>query len=151
MLDFFAGVPGRLKTLTDRLTSARAGYLDNLNTNLAALPAPASTALSTAQWTNTRAAYLDNIALPVPSTFIQSIQTGWFAVGTQTGGSNEDATYREITLSPAIVNTAKCVCFVQPQNNMELTVRVYSTTKLRVSSKDSSASFGARWYVVEFT
>ena len=59
MLDFFAGVPGKLKTLTDRLTSARAGYLDNLNTNLAVLPAPASTALSTAQWTNGRAANLD--------------------------------------------------------------------------------------------
>ena len=150
MLDFFAGVPGRLKTLTDRLTSARAGYLDNLNTNLAALPAPAATALSTAQWTNTRAGYLDNIALPVPSTFIQSIQTGWFASGTQSAGTNEDFTYREITLSPAVV-VAKCVCFVQPQGGVELTVRVYSTTKLRVSSRDGSASYGARWYVVEFT
>jgi hypothetical protein len=59
MLDFFASVPGKLKTLTDRLTPARAGYLDNLNTNLAVLPAPASTALSTALWTNGRAANLD--------------------------------------------------------------------------------------------
>jgi hypothetical protein len=59
MLDFFAAVPGKLKVLTDRLSSARAGYLDNLNTNLAVLPAPASTALSTAQWTNARAGYLD--------------------------------------------------------------------------------------------
>lgn len=66
MLDLFAGVPGKLKTLTDRLTSARAGYLDNLNTNLAVLPAPASTALSTAQWTNARAGYLDTLNTGVP-------------------------------------------------------------------------------------
>ena len=58
MLDFFAGVPGRLKALADRLTAARAGYLDNLS---AGAVAQASTALSNVQWTNARAGYLDTL------------------------------------------------------------------------------------------
>lgn len=69
MIDFLAGVPGKLKTLIDRLTStwaakldtlhdtrltvARAGYLDKLNL--------AGKATDDATWTNARAAYLDNI------------------------------------------------------------------------------------------
>lgn len=69
MIDFLAGVPGKLKTLIDRLTSTwaakldtlhdtritstRAGYLDKLNL--------AGKATDDATWTNARAAYLDNI------------------------------------------------------------------------------------------
>ena len=52
------GIPGKVKTLLDRLTSARASNLDNLNTTISSRAA-ASTALSTATWTNTRAGYLD--------------------------------------------------------------------------------------------
>jgi hypothetical protein len=44
MSAFLFGVPGKLKTLIDRLTSTRAGYLDNL-----------------AQYTTTRAGYLDRL------------------------------------------------------------------------------------------
>jgi hypothetical protein len=52
MIPLLSGILGQVKVITGRLTSARAGYLDNLNTNLAVLPAPASTALSTATWTS---------------------------------------------------------------------------------------------------
>lgn len=69
-------------SLLSRLTSTRAGYIDNLSGGAVALQstlttlqttvgaagagltalAPAATALSTAQWTNTRAGYLDNLS-----------------------------------------------------------------------------------------
>lgn len=48
MIQFLLGVPGRLKVLTDRITSTRATAMDTM--------------LSTAQWTNARAAYLDALA-----------------------------------------------------------------------------------------
>lgn len=49
-----------LTTLTGRLTSTRAGLLDNLDAAVTTR-APSSTALSTAQWTNGRAALLDHL------------------------------------------------------------------------------------------
>lgn len=96
MIDFLAGIPGKLKTLTDRLTSTRAGYLDNLS---AGAVAQASTALSTAQWTNTRAGYLDSLP-NIPTTPINSIQ--YFSIAMASVTSN---TY---TLSPS-VNASKTV------------------------------------------
>ena len=69
MIDFLLGVPGKLKTLTDRLTSTwaakldtlhdsrltatRAGYLDKLNLS--------GKATDDAVWTSARAGYLDKV------------------------------------------------------------------------------------------
>lgn len=58
--EFLLGVPGKLKTLLDRLTATRAGYLDNLDAAVTTR-APSSTALSTATWTAGRAAAIDNL------------------------------------------------------------------------------------------
>jgi len=55
------GVPGKLKTLIDRLTSARAAKIDNLDAAVTTR-APASTALSNGVWTDARAGKLDNAA-----------------------------------------------------------------------------------------
>lgn len=60
MWALLAGVPGRLKTLIDRLTAARAANLDSIDATISSR-APANTALSTATWTGTRAANLDSI------------------------------------------------------------------------------------------
>lgn len=54
------GLPGKVKTLLDRLTATRAGYLDNLDAAVTTR-APSSTALSSATWTSARAGYLDKI------------------------------------------------------------------------------------------
>jgi hypothetical protein len=62
MIAFLLGVPSKLKTLTDRLTSTRATNLDNLDAQVSTRAA-ASTALSTATWTSGRAAKLDSVAL----------------------------------------------------------------------------------------
>lgn len=58
---FLYGIPGKLKTLLDRLTSARAAKLDNLDAAVSTRAA-ASTALSNAVWTDERAEFLDEVA-----------------------------------------------------------------------------------------
>ena len=58
MYNFILGVPGKLKTLLDRLTSTRAANLDNLDATVSTR-APSSTALSSSVWTGTKAGYLD--------------------------------------------------------------------------------------------
>jgi hypothetical protein len=64
-MSFLLGVPAKLKTLQDgmttlltRLSSIKSGYLDATISSRA----PASTALSTAQWTAPRAALLDKLS-----------------------------------------------------------------------------------------
>jgi hypothetical protein len=52
------GLPGKVKTLIDRLTSTRATNLDNLDAAITTRAA-AATALSSATWTGTRAGYID--------------------------------------------------------------------------------------------
>ena len=64
MWTMLAGVPGKLKTMLDRLTATRAANLDNLNTTISSRAA-ASTALTNAVWTDARAGKLDSIGLPV--------------------------------------------------------------------------------------
>jgi len=55
-----AGVPGKLKTLIDRLTATRAANLDKLDANITTRAASA-TALSNAVWSDARAGKLDKI------------------------------------------------------------------------------------------
>jgi hypothetical protein len=62
MIDFLLGVPGKLSTiytyLTTHLGSTRAAKIDNLDATVSSRAA-ASTALSSATWTNTKAGYID--------------------------------------------------------------------------------------------
>lgn len=60
MWTMLAGVPGKLKTLLDRLTVTRAANLDKLDANITTR-APASTALTNAVWSDARAGRLDKI------------------------------------------------------------------------------------------
>lgn len=60
MWTMLAGVPGKLKTLADRLTATRAANLDKLDANITTRAA-AATALSNAVWSDARAGKLDKI------------------------------------------------------------------------------------------
>lgn len=62
MIAALLGLPGKMKVLTDRLTSARATKLDNLNATVSSRAA-ASTALTNVVWSDARAAKLDTAAL----------------------------------------------------------------------------------------
>jgi hypothetical protein len=154
MLGFLAGIPGRMKTLLDRLTAARAGYLDNL----AAGPvAQASTALSTATWTNGLAAELDALAPAIaalPTGTVRSIQTGYKAAdAAPLSSTGEDSRYYDITIT-AVTNTAKCLVFWFPGNSnsgISAMPRLTSTTNLRLASGAAGAmTVQGRWYVVAF-
>jgi hypothetical protein len=90
MIDFLLGVPGKLKTLTDRLTATwaakldtlhdsrltatRAGYLDKLNLS--------GKATDDAVWTNARAGYLDKLNIdptrdaPIATNFPTPLTSG---------------------------------------------------------------------------
>lgn len=58
MMALLLGVPGKLKTLLDRISSARAAKLDNIDAAISTRAA-ASTAVSNADLTPARAGYLD--------------------------------------------------------------------------------------------
>jgi hypothetical protein len=60
MIGALMGLPGKIKTLLDRLTATRAGYLDRLDAAVTTRAA-ASTALTNTTWTDTRAGYLDGM------------------------------------------------------------------------------------------
>jgi len=103
------GVPGKLKTMLDRLTSARAAKIDNLDAAVTTRAA-ASTALSNAVWTDARAGKLDNaaqntdpyLAAPielVPSNPAASLDTGYNYLARVAGlasGSTSSTSYVDI-------------------------------------------------------
>ena len=63
---FLAGIPGQVKTLLDRLTSARAAKIDNLDATVTSR-APSSTAVSNTNYTSARATKLDQLDAAVSS------------------------------------------------------------------------------------
>lgn len=76
MIPALLGLPGKIKTLLDRLTSVRATALDDLDATISSR-APASTAMSNATWSDARAAKVDYLDVAVStrlSTVINSIQ-----------------------------------------------------------------------------
>lgn len=75
MIAVLLGLPGKLKTLTDRLTSGRAANLDKLDA-LVSSRAPASTALLYTVWTDARAAKLDVVALEASPLLSPPIASG---------------------------------------------------------------------------
>lgn len=163
MWTMLAGVPGKLKTLLDRLTATRAALLDNLNATVSSR-APAATALSNAVWTDARAGKIDLIA---PA--LRSLQGGYLNSTTLNSGSGEDVRFVDVTISA--VDTAKSLCLFEGGGGtgtgsgaegasrwksgstgvQGLTVRLINSTTLRVSSVSTFPErFNGRWTVVEF-
>ena len=95
MIGLLASIKAGITTLTGRLTSTRAGYLDNLDAAISTRAA-ASTALSSATWTGTRAGYLDKIG-------IRSIQTGYVTLAISSAATGNAST----TLSTTLTDTSK--------------------------------------------
>lgn len=98
MIESLYGLPGKIKTLLDRLTDNRATKLDNLDATISSR-APASTALSSNVWTNNKADYVD--------TYISSIKN---AGGGGGGGS--------------VIYFTSSGTFTVPDNVYSITVRV---------------------------
>jgi hypothetical protein len=130
--------------LTTNWTAARAAKLDYLDAAISSR-APASTAVSNADYTSTRAALLDGI---IQTSVIKSIQTGMTSSSTWTAGGSL-AYYRDFTI--ASVNPAKCLVICQSTDDASTACSGYITspTNLRLERKTITSS-QFRWYVVEF-
>lgn len=104
MIDFLLGVPGKLKTISDWLTTywtaARAAKVDNLDAAITTRAA-ASTALTNATWSDAKAGYLDG-AISGRLGSIKAIYTGNVTIAN--GASSGTATI-------TAVNTGKAICF----------------------------------------
>jgi hypothetical protein len=144
MIDFLLGVPGKLATIigwfTNYWTAARAAKIDYLDATISSR-APASTAVSNANYTAGRAALLDGI---IQNSVINSIQTGTTIVKTAAGiGYTVDLTI-------SAVNVSKCFVFVQGQSSQAWGY-MSSTTNLHIESITAvNTTGGLRWWVVEF-
>ena len=163
MIDFLLGVPGKLKTVIDHLTthlsSTRAAKIDQLDAAISSRAA-ASTALSTATWTSARAGYLDQINTGLTKV-VKSIQTGFVTFEATTNGSGEIKRSADVTVSG--VTIARCVILLEggaynsdpglglPTYQNPCTAYLSSTTNLKIGSPSSdSRFFRVRWTIVEF-
>lgn len=100
MIDFLLGVPGKLKGISDYLTTnwttARAAKLDYLT----ATAAPAATALDNTVWTGAKAAFID-AAITSRLGSIKAIYRGEVTIASGAGTG---------TATITAVNTAKAIC-----------------------------------------
>ena len=94
MWTMLAGVPGKLKTMLDRLTATRAANLDKLDANITTRAA-ASTALSNAVWTDARAEKLDNVGVPFSPTDLAVNSASLFRIS---GGGSRTAVGSTVVL-----------------------------------------------------
>lgn len=97
MIPALLGLPGKCKTLADRLTSGRAAALDNLDIAVSTL-APAATALSNATWTDALATSLAAVAR-LDRAEILSVSGN---TGAGTGAKAIDVTITSVNLGKAI-------------------------------------------------
>lgn len=140
-----AGVPGKLKTLLDRLTAARAANLDKLDANVSTR-APAATALSNAVWTDARAAKLD--ANVLTNGVIKSIQRGTHA------GASGDITVAISSINPdksiVILNSSAGSLSGASLNTPML--KSISSTSFVVSASGAGGGGGIAfsWQLIEF-
>ena len=158
------GVPGKLKTLLDRLTVARTDNLDNLNASISSR-APGSTALSTAVWDSTKAGRIDQA---ISTRARAKVQTGWADNPTLSAGTGEDAKFVDITIT-AVSDIARCsVSFVGGAttalansgsamtksggtSSWMVTARMLNSTTLRLSCVASGVlSIYGRWTVTDY-
>lgn len=143
MIDFLLGVPGKLKTISDYLTtywtSARAAKLDLLTV----APAPASTALTNATWTDARALKLDGIVASV----INSIQHG--STYCYTGLFNDYTGTTTITA----VNLSKSMLVLRGLRDAsagaQCNAMLTNTTTVSAGQSGNSAAT-VHWTVIEF-
>ena len=108
------GIPGKVKTLLDRLTAARATNLDNLDATVSTRAASA-TALSDAVWTGAKAAFLDKAVsdvkagpfpVIVPKNLGTAYPAGYQGVAHQAPGWSGNGDYLTLGGTVAYYNNA---------------------------------------------
>lgn len=147
MIAALMGVPGKLKTLLDRLTATRAGNLDNLDAAVTTR-APASTALSTSTWTGTLATDLATISSGASAFtgIVNSIQYGSITISTT--GISGTATITAVNVNKSVlIHLGQKVSVAGQDMNITLT---NTTTVTANRSYQSSGDSTVRFCVLEF-
>ena len=145
MWTMLAGVPGKLKTLIDRLTATRAANLDKLDATVSSRAA-ASTALSNAVWSDARAAKLDAIG-------VKSIQRGSFTWGA--AETTKSVTISSVTTGRAILllsysTTTSATNVGEAMRETFTAGNITSATSLSFTRGKSAATGLVEWQVIEF-
>ena len=154
----FAKLNSIINAIADHVaiwTAAKAGNLDTAVSSRA----PASTALSTAQWTNTRAGYLDklNSGVAVSSLtgkIVKSIQRGTIAMA-----ENE----QEATVTISSVDTNKTIIIFGGSNLTSfsgnndyyapatlVSLKLISSTQVEVTRRSGTGTVTVPYQVIEF-
>lgn len=176
MLEFLAGVPGKLKKIYDDLVTVD-GIVDTILVDTADMQPKVNTINSrvTANVaTATALQTVDNEIATIDANVdtligrVHNVQTGW-TVSARTGSiAGEDDSYKNITIS-AVTSIAKCYCvFTGVYTNAGgetinyssdalqdyiVTARLTTTTNLRLATPINASTgfkFIGRWYVVEY-
>ena len=152
------GIPGKVKTLLDRLTATRAAALDEVtSTRMARLDANVSAAAQASSYTGARAANLDNCDSPTSAikTVVDANATAISAIPT----TNIRRIWRGVkglgdtTLSPAITDLQKTFVvatgYANDVNIYGPQVYLKNTTTITLTSGSYSAG-AIRYEVIEF-
>lgn len=145
MWTMLAGVPGKLKTLIDRLTATRAANLDKLDANITTRAA-AATALTNAVWTDARAGKLDLIG-------IKSIQRGgfnWGAAETTKSVAISSVTPTRAILLLSYSTTTSATNVGEAMRETFTAGNIASATSLSFTRGKSGATGLVEWQVIEF-
>lgn len=158
MAAFLLGVPGKLKTLLDRLTADRASRLDEvtatrmgrLDTNVASRATQASvntalTDLATLQerLTAARGSNLDYLDAPISGvggSVIKSVQRGNVLIYGSSG----------VVTTTAAVVMDKSILIFSFLSNDRVTGRITSTTQIAFERLSTVGSMTIEWQVIEY-
>lgn len=145
MWTMLAGVPGKLKTLIDRLTATRAANLDKIDANITTRAA-AATALSNAVWSDARAAKLDAIG-------IKSIQRGsftWATVELTRAITITSVTTDRAFLLFSFTSKSGATSFGEGERESFVAGNIQSATSLLFSRGEAGHQALVEWQVIEF-
>jgi len=149
-----AGVGAQVKTLLDRLTSTRAGYLDRLDATI-------SSRASASTWSASLASQIDtNLDEAISGLPKLAVYTGYVS-GSSSSGSGEDQFYLDTDVSAhGITDYTKCIVLLQGVSGIAYnanrtvyqTARLTSNTNLRMSATTTFTDWPAltgRYYIIE--
>lgn len=150
---------GQLAELLNRLTTSRAGNLDNLNATISSRAA-ASTAMDKNVWTDAKAGFID---VSIASRAKANAQTGYVSTTSVSTSTGEDIRYVDVTIT-AVSAVAKCIVIFDGASGASLaaaqsisgsadayrvTARLTSTTNLRLAMPHADAAIVGRWQVID--
>jgi len=142
--NIFAKLNSLVSAIADHAAAWTAAKAGNLDTKVSSR-APASTALSTAQWTNTRAGYLDKLNSGVPvanlsNKIIKSVQRGTVNAG------NSNVTISSVNMSKTFVTLS----FGGITDVGTAVASLVNSNTLNIKNPHGSPTVVCSWEVIEF-